>query len=243
MTTIIAYIDGYNLYHGIMRKKWWKYLWLDIEGLMTEFMNPNEILLEVKYYTSPVRDDRPKEARQKAYWRALRTSKNVSIIKGRFAKRRRFCYTCGSGWNTYEEKKTDTNLACDIVEDAFNNRSDAVLIISGDGDMVPPITTLKRVNSGVNLRLVLPPSTRNKDIQKLTKNVSNIEERHLRAHQFPPIITQQTGSQIICPVEWTSNYTPPIRTQHILPIWVRKHTAKALRFSLRMVDAGDPKLR
>jgi hypothetical protein len=49
----IVFIDGYNLYYGIVRRT--PYKWLDIFKLFQErLLLPETELLEVRYYTAPV---------------------------------------------------------------------------------------------------------------------------------------------------------------------------------------------
>lgn len=55
MERVSAYIDGYNLYHGICAAFGKKYLWLDIEKLCQSFLAPNQELRSVKYFTARVR--------------------------------------------------------------------------------------------------------------------------------------------------------------------------------------------
>ena len=52
----IAYVDGYNLYHG--RLKYTQFKWLDLQGLMasiTEVQNPSSELTAVKLFTAHIK--------------------------------------------------------------------------------------------------------------------------------------------------------------------------------------------
>jgi hypothetical protein len=56
VATVIAYIDGFNLYHGLRDKYRRRYLWLDL-GHLLQRLRPNDDVLAVRYFTALVRDD------------------------------------------------------------------------------------------------------------------------------------------------------------------------------------------
>ena len=71
----IVYIDGYNLYYGLLRKS--KMKWLDIVKLFSEcILDKNAELTQIRYYTAPVlgrmSDDPMSTQRQRVYLQALR---------------------------------------------------------------------------------------------------------------------------------------------------------------------------
>ena len=49
------------------------------------------------------------------------------------------CFKCHNIINTYEEKESDVNLATQIVEDAYKDNCDIIIIVSADSDMIPAI--------------------------------------------------------------------------------------------------------
>jgi len=63
LATVIAYVDGFNLYHGLRAKYQHRYLWLDLQRLVQR-IRPADDILAVRYFTALVRDDRPALARQ-----------------------------------------------------------------------------------------------------------------------------------------------------------------------------------
>ncbi len=50
MATVIAYVDGFNLYHGLRDKYRRRYLWLDLEHLVRR-LRPNDQIVAVRYFT------------------------------------------------------------------------------------------------------------------------------------------------------------------------------------------------
>jgi hypothetical protein len=55
-----------------------------------------------------------------------------------------------------EEKKTDVNIAVEILSDAFNNNCDSVILVSGDSDVQPPIQWVKRNSSSKKITVYIP---------------------------------------------------------------------------------------
>ena len=71
MATVIAYLDGFNLYHGLHQGYGRRYLWLDLEHLVQR-VRPHDQILAVRYFTAEVKDDPDGLARQRAYLAALK---------------------------------------------------------------------------------------------------------------------------------------------------------------------------
>lgn len=83
----IVFIDGYNLYYGLLRRS--PYKWLDLYALFQNHVLQNSEVLEVRYYTAPVlarmSDDIESPKRQRTYLQALRKQQpqQVTIIEGK----------------------------------------------------------------------------------------------------------------------------------------------------------------
>ena len=130
MATVIAYVDGFNLYHGLRDKYRRRYLWLDLEHLVRR-LRPQDRIVAVRYFTALVRDEPPALDRQRAYLDALGAhSATAEIILGRYQAKTVACRRCGSIWTSYEEKETDVNIAVSLVADAAAGASDIALIIT-----------------------------------------------------------------------------------------------------------------
>ena len=81
MKRTIAYIDGYNLYYGLLKRT--PYKWLDPVRLVSALLRDDHELFSVKYFTSPVKTyphDTAALDRQKVYLQALSTLHNLEII-------------------------------------------------------------------------------------------------------------------------------------------------------------------
>jgi hypothetical protein len=108
VATVIAYIDGYNLYHGLKDKFGGRYLWLDPVKLVSR-IRPRDTLLEVGYFTAKIRNDAHAESRQQSHLGAMSATGGscLKITFGRYQEKSLTCRRCGSQWTTYEEKETD----------------------------------------------------------------------------------------------------------------------------------------
>lgn len=84
----IVYVDGYNLYYGVLRKTALK--WLDLFALFQDHVLDSQAeLVEVRYYTAPVLgrmcDDIESPQRQRQYLQALRKMypEKIVIVEGK----------------------------------------------------------------------------------------------------------------------------------------------------------------
>jgi hypothetical protein len=132
---VAFYIDGFNLFHGALRGK--PYRWLDLEAFCQHFVRPRQELVAVKYFTALVRNraDKPgQRERQKEYLRALATRPKVETYYGHFLKRKANRQLANppkdgkendlafrSVW-IEEEKGSDVNLASQFLSDGFRAR-------------------------------------------------------------------------------------------------------------------------
>ena len=83
-----VYVDGYNLYYGLLRKSRLK--WLDLFALFKEHVLDDAAeLVEVRYYTAPVlgrmSDSEESPQRQRVYLQALRKCRpqGLTIVEGK----------------------------------------------------------------------------------------------------------------------------------------------------------------
>jgi hypothetical protein len=84
----VVYVDGYNLYYGLLKKSAFK--WLDLFSLFKDHvLDANAVLSEVRYYTAPVlgkMSDSPESTqRQRKYLQALRKvyPDRITIVEGK----------------------------------------------------------------------------------------------------------------------------------------------------------------
>jgi len=158
MKRTVAYIDGYNLFYGLLKGT--SYKWLDPTRLVSALLRDDHELVSVKYFTSPVKTyphDTSALDRQKVYIQALTTLPNVEVIQGFYRKdavlmpvHEEECKTCPVAKNGFvkvaklEEKRTDVNIASSMLLDAFNGNADAFVLVSGDTDFIAPVNIIRK---------------------------------------------------------------------------------------------------
>lgn len=133
----------------ISKKPWNKYYWLDIVKLFEQFMLPHQELVAVKYFSARPLGDPDKSLRQNAFFQANLENRKFKLILGKYLKKRLECFKCHNIINTYEEKESDVNLATQIVEDAYKDNCDIIIIVSADSDMIPAIELAREAGKKV----------------------------------------------------------------------------------------------
>ena len=111
---------------------------VNIKKIASNLLKKNQELIEVKYFTSRISNDPDKQKRQSIYIEALE-SVGIKVFYGNYQRNTTECRQCGNIWPTFHEKMTDVNIATQMMIDAFQDRYDMAMLISGDSDLVPPI--------------------------------------------------------------------------------------------------------
>jgi 6-hydroxy-3-succinoylpyridine 3-monooxygenase len=63
---------------------------------------------------------------------------------------------CRQRYTFQEEKKTDVNIAVQLLADAFDNQADAICMVSGDSDVQPAIEWIARHKPELRIYLYIP---------------------------------------------------------------------------------------
>jgi hypothetical protein len=208
VATVIAYIDGFNLYHGLRDRYGHRYLWMDTCRLVAR-LRPRDTIVAFRYFTAMVRDDPQAEARQQVYLGALRAHNtgDMQIVHGRYQAKSIACRSCGNSWTAYEEKETDVNIAVSLVADAAASQADIGLIISADSDLCPAIRTARSVAKARQTRFgivaAFPPRRYSHEIKRLVPGAFTISHADIRNSLLPDCVTDpDTGRKFHRPEKW-----------------------------------------
>ena len=215
----IVYVDGYNLYYGLLRKS--KLKWLDLYSLFNEHvLDDRANLLQVRYYTAPVlgrmSDDSSSTQRQSNYLQALRTMYpgKLEIIEGKILATTPFQRLVqpipqAPHLETvqvfdFNEKKTDVNLASDMLAGAWTDVFDQAVLCSNDSDLEGAFSTIKRHLPHIRLGLVAPILGEDhrhisKDLSKYADWSKILSPVHLKNAQLPERIP---SSRLCKPDTW-----------------------------------------
>jgi 6-hydroxy-3-succinoylpyridine 3-monooxygenase len=206
----IVYVDGFNWYHAIFKHRpEWK--WLNVQTFF-EALRPHENIKAIKFFTAIV-DEHLKESdareRHLKYISALKTLDKVTIILGIFQMREVSCRSeCKNRYMVPEEKKTDVNIAVEIMSDAFNNNCDSIILVSGDSDAQPPIQWVHQNYSAKKITVYIPALPPDREKRRLDfYNRIGIDCKFLptdglSAHQLRPVV-HLPDSKVVCrPASW-----------------------------------------
>lgn len=197
---VAVYIDGFNLYFGMKDAKFEYLKWLNIKLLSENILKTGQVLVSVKYFTSRINNNQEKQKRQSMYIDALQTT-NISIIYGNYQKNSITCRNCKNKWDTFNEKKTDVNIAVQILMDAYRDIYDTAILISGDSDLVPPIEIIKSDFQNKKVIVVFPPKRINISLTKVADGYLVLSRKILKISQFPNELNTN-GYTLRKPEEW-----------------------------------------
>jgi len=208
---VIAYIDGYNLYNGLKAKGWNRYYWLDLRRLclnllqllrQQNFINGDYTLQDVKYFTSKVKGNPKRHQKQKMYLEALGTHSKIYPYYGDSRFHPETCDNCGCERQVPEEKITDVYLSTEMVADAFNDKYDIALLVSGDIDQVPTIEVVKKNHHAKKIVSVFPPMRTNDNLAAISHGILHITDDELKNSLLPDEIVKPNGIVLKRPTEW-----------------------------------------
>ena len=169
----VVYVDGYNLYYGLLRKTAFK--WLDLFALFRDHVLDSKAeLIQVRYYTAPVLgrmcDSPESPQRQRRYLQALRKMypAQIVIIEGKIIATtpfQRLFKPIAEAPHLdrvqvidFNEKKTDVNLAADMITGAWTGAYDQAVLCSNDTDLEAALATVRHHHPRIHLGLVAPIS-------------------------------------------------------------------------------------
>ena len=198
---IAAFVDGFNLYHGLHDLSGRKDLWLDVEGMLKRYVRPGEELSEIHYFTAQVHG--AGQPRQAEFLRALRAHcPALETHVGRFQTKTMRCRACGATWTSYEEKESDAALAARLVAAAASRTFRQLWVVSGDADMRPGVRIAKALQPDLEIVVVRPPRRLSAHLEREADRVLSIRDRDPRRHQMPDRVNCPDGPAVR-PSHWT----------------------------------------
>ncbi|MAG78987.1 hypothetical protein CMI40_01275 [Candidatus Pacearchaeota archaeon] len=177
MKRITIFIDGNNFYFGL-RKIYGKDKSLKNFDFLSfaNFLAGNEKVVAIYYYNAQldIKFNSKKFKSQKEFFSKLRKIPNFNLILCKLLKRN----IIGTNKHYYIIKEDDIHMAVDMVDGSADNKFDTAILVSGDGDFVPAVRSVKRRNKKVENIYFKGSSSRNlknhcdKSLE-LTKEVLN----------------------------------------------------------------------
>jgi uncharacterized LabA/DUF88 family protein len=197
----VAYVDGFNLYYGALRKHP-SCKWLDLAAML-RLLLPDLSIERIRYFTAHVNarpEDPDAPTRQQKYIRALKTTQNLTVHLGHFLVHRVKMplaeSTAVPPERVYvtrtEEKGSDVALASWMLLDAFEDKFEIAVVVSNDSDLLPPVRMV-REKFGKKVLIVCPHEHPSKALLKHSDGTWRVRRGLLEASQFPDAMRDQHG--------------------------------------------------
>lgn len=211
---IAVYIDWFNMFHHMKKVFGKKYYWLDYSSLSKKFCGHNEKIIKVAFFTAYFRRDKFWQARHKDYVKALNIM-GAETILGKYQEVSKVFSNRGHNignfiskpflrwlpekiqkkflpqrleYKNFEEKRTDVNIAVNILQDWLLDKYDKCFIISWDSDISPSIESVKKLKKDKQFILLLPPWAKAHTMDRVCDTTIEITEDHLRNSLLPNIV-------------------------------------------------------
>ena len=211
----IVYIDGSNLYYGLLRGTAHK--WLDLKAFSQKLLLPEYHIAGIKYFASRVIDKTAghyRAGRQSNYLDALH-NQGIQVIEGYYRIRMErleaadsHCKACNlvsrPGYVRgirVSEKLTDVNVATEMLKDAYENKAEAFVLISGDADLAPALRVV-RYSTGHSVIVFNPQKSICNELRRYATFYRNISPGFAEGCRLPDSFTTADGRTIRCPAAW-----------------------------------------
>ena len=211
---VSVFFDGYNFYYGAVKGT--PYKWLDPVLLVKSMLREDNEIVSFRYFTAPVKTyphDTAAIDRQKVYLQALSTNPLIKIVQGFYSKNTTWlpvyeesCKTCKEPRDgmirvvKLEEKRSDVNIATAMLMDAFQDKADVFVLVSGDTDFIGPVNIVRKdFNKTV---IVLNPHDRKSWLCDYASYYKDIPRELLAKCQFPDTIPYGKNRTLTRPAAW-----------------------------------------
>jgi len=211
MNRVAFLIDGFNLYHSVlrlMRDTGFCTKWLDLHSLCRSYLplfGKDTTLVSVHYFSAlphHLTSTQPdKVNRHQKYLSCLKDS-GVTVELGRFKEKDVFCTKCRSVFLKHEEKETDVNIAVTLAELLFTDKCDTAVIVSGDTDLSPAVAKWQPLFPKKKILFAFPYARKNKELLKLAPGSFSMSQKQYIRHQFPNPVILKDGNKIYKPSTW-----------------------------------------
>jgi uncharacterized LabA/DUF88 family protein len=206
MNRVSFIVDGFNLYHSVREaakdieslgglKVSTK--WLNIKKLCSLYLphihgvvKEKTMLGKIYYFSAFAYHietyDPDVVNRHKKFIKCLEDT-GVSVEISRFKQKEINCNAergCRKKFFKYEEKETDVAIAVKLLKIFFNDECDTVVIVTGDTDIAPAVTTSKRLFPTKNIIFAFPYKRKNKELSQLAPGSFKIKSEQYVKNQF-----------------------------------------------------------
>ena len=202
MADVIFFIDGFNVYHSIKRKKTYhKYLWLNYRSIAERFIKKGDTISKIYYFSAYATWKPHSMKRHRKLVDALK-SKNVNVVLGKFKKKDRHCKVCGASFLAREEKQTDVNIAVYLFKEAYENNYDTAFIMTNDTDLIPAIKMVKNSFPSKKIGVLFPIDRSSVELKNTCHFWRAVQRKDLSKSQFSDQVQLPSGVILTRPRSW-----------------------------------------
>lgn len=97
---------------------------------------------------------------------------------------------------------TDVNIAVELMADAFADRFDTAILISGDSDLAGPLDKIRKLFPSKRIIVAFPPNRASQRLRTCAHVNFNIGERTLSSSQLPNPVVKPDGFALQRPTGW-----------------------------------------
>jgi NYN domain len=195
MTPVSIYVDGFNLYHALVKFRDEKVKWLDLRALSQRVIRPKTERIVAINYFSAYADWLPgPKSRHEEYVNAL-TALGVNCILGHFKRKDRTCFACGAKWVAHEEKETDVSIGITLLNDAYKGAYEKAYLVTRDSDLLPAIKMVRVEFPAKEIVAVAPPLMgHSNDLIKLCQEKKKISPEQIWSCLLPREVKRANGT-------------------------------------------------
>jgi uncharacterized LabA/DUF88 family protein len=195
MVPVCFYIDGFNLYHALLRFHDPKVEWLDLRALCNRLALPKtEEIKSINYFSAYAHWLPDSMARHQEYVRALEST-GVNPVLGHFKNKDRWCNACGHTWVAHEEKETDVSIGITMLNDAYKGKYEKAYLITRDSDLMPAIKMIRAEFPQKEIVAVAPPLMgHSNDLLTICNSKKKISPKQVWACLFPKLVNRADGT-------------------------------------------------
>ncbi|HEY7770729.1 NYN domain-containing protein [Longimicrobium sp.] len=208
-------VDGFNVYYSLRdveKLSKAKVKWLDLRKLLSDHLQPiREALGErvevsvVHYFFAYAYHQTPYDAevvnRHATYVEALETT-GIRVVLSKFKAKDVACSKCGHQWKRHEEKQTDVALGVKLMDSFARDERDAVVLVSGDTDLIPAIQMTRALFPQRKIGVAFPFLRHNTELEAAADFSFKITQKALQRAQFPLTIPLANGVILEKPGSW-----------------------------------------
>ncbi|HKP76749.1 MAG TPA: NYN domain-containing protein [Longimicrobiaceae bacterium] len=206
--TVAFLVDGLNLYFSLREMEGLSKIpstWLDLRRMCEAFLHPIRQRVGVRPEMGAIHYFAAYAAhaaeRQRTYVSAIEST-GVDVTISPFKNRDVRCPHCRFVFKRAEEKETDVAIAVKLLEVLMTGEASIAVLITGDTDFRPAITTARRLFPHSTIGVITPFLRHTTEMQEIGDFHFKVSQKLVHASQFPNPLRLADGRVLAKPPGW-----------------------------------------